>query len=319
MAYPELSIVVYNRKQPDACVRLLTSCEQLSSSDMDFEVVVVQSGLTEKVQSMLTDYSFSFPLNVVTSDEDINRARGRNLGVEAAQFEHILFLDTELEASPDLLNAHMEGLSAPEVLAVMGEILLPRFVKKNRWYRYLDSFYRSTRRWSLVNKTQNTPPLRYVNTSNFSLRKKDFQEAGGYSEDIDHKEAEDIDLAQRLHALNGGVIRYQPDAMAYCLHAGLKQAMASKYEFGLEGIPKLIAKYPELYGRLSTRFITLDGFPRRPLFYRLFWRLLFSAPVFFVARGVRLVSPEFIAYRMLRFMLQYESVRGVRDALKNYS
>jgi len=44
--------------------------------------------------------------------------------------------------------------------------------------------------------------------------------------------------------------------------------------------------------------------------------LLFVGPVFFLARGLRLFSPEFVAFRMMRYMLQAESVRGLEAALK---
>jgi len=316
MAWSEASIVIFAGADPGGCVRILTDCERLETEGLTVEVIMVLQGLTSKVEAVLKDYSFSFDLRFVSVDEATNRAKGRNLGVAAARHEIILFLEQSLEISPDLLHQHIEAFNDQDTAAVMGEIYLPAFVKKSRWFRYLDGNYRTARRWAARTGLNSSPPLRYVNTSNFSIRKQVFEDFGGYAEHIDHPEAEDIDLAHRISALARGNIRYQPEAVAYCLHPSLQKSLKNKFEFGLEGVPKLLDAHPELYPVLPSRFVKMPGFPDVAPLYRSFMSLLFTAPVFFLARGIRLFSPEFISYRMMRYMLQAESVRGVRKSLK---
>lgn len=317
MSLSDLSLVIYANADPGACMRILTDCERLEYEGFSLEVILVLQGLTEKVEGVIKDYDFSFDLKFVSTEGATNRAKGRNLGALEAKHDIILFLDSALEISPGLLYRHLEAYGDDKIAAVMGEIYLPEFVKKNRWFRFLDGEYRSTRRWAARAGKLASPPLRYVNTSNFSIRKNVFEGCGGYGGNIDHPEAEDIDLAHRISNQNPNHIHYEPEAVAYCIHHSLRTSLSLKFEFGKEGVPKLLDAYPELYPVLPSRFVKIKGFPSVAPVYKGLMNLLFTAPVFFLARGVRLFSPEFIAFRMMRFMLQYESVSGVRASLKN--
>jgi len=314
MSPTSLSVVVFSRGNPEGCVRLLKSLERVDREDLMLEVILVYSGLNEKVQSLLKEHEFSFELKLITADKETNRAVGRNLGAKTARHEIILFMDSELESSPELLKRHMASYIESETIAVVGEQYLPPFVKKNRWFRFLDSDFRNIRRWA-KNKARTSPPLRYVNTANFSIRRERYISCGGHGENISNRQAEDIDLAHRILANDSGRIIYDEEAIAFCQHPPIRTAMKARYRFGKEGIPKLLEAYPGIYGKLPSRFVRMEGFEPTGTVKRFFMTILFTKPFLVSARGLRLLGPEWIAFWMMRFMLQYYSVWGLKHAL----
>jgi len=317
MALPDISVVVYVNADPGGCVRLLTSLENTRPEKLNFEVILVIHGINKKVKALLNNYTFSFKLKMISVREKLTRAQGREKGVAITESAIILFLNTDLEASPELLTYHLEQYEKENTISVMGETYLPRFVKKNRWFRYLDSDYRSTRRWSRHSVKASSPPLRYVDTTNFSIRKWIYLLCNKNQTAFDSQEAENVDMAHRINALDRGEIRYHAEAIAFCQHPGLKKALKAKFDFGKTGIPRLIETYPDLYAKLPSRFVKTEGFQVVSPVTRLFMATLFTAPVFFIARGIRLIGPELIAFRMMRYMLQYESIRGFRSAIRD--
>ena len=121
MTWSDISIVIFSDADPGGCVRLLTDCERLEHQGFELEVVMVLQGLTDKVEALLKEYPFSFPIQFIGAPKDATRATGRNLGVAAAGYDHVLMLDSDMEVSPQLLMIHQEGLTA-DAVAVMGEV-----------------------------------------------------------------------------------------------------------------------------------------------------------------------------------------------------
>ena len=316
MVWPKVSIIVFADGDPGGCVRLLADCERLDQSTATFELIMVLQGLTRKVEHMLQEASFSFDISFIQVPPETNRAQGRNLGAKAARYEILLFLDSDLEIDPELVSQHAQQYADTDIAAVMGETYLPPFIKKSRWYRFLDSDYHRARRWATREKTHRSPPLRYVNTANFSVRRPVFEACGGHNQALTDHEAEDIDLAYRIHLLQQGVICFHPDARAYSQHHPFKVTLQAKFSFGRNGIPRLLSDYPELYPLLPSRFVQIDSFTGPGRIRCLLNRLLFNYPLSLLARVLRVFGPELLAFRVLRYLLQYESVRGVRAAYR---
>jgi hypothetical protein len=316
MPSASISIVTYSKGNPGGCIRLLKSLETADVKDIKLEVILVYSGLNDKVQALLNEHTFSFTLQLVPVADEANRAVGRNLGAKTAQHEVLLFLDSDQECSPGLLKRHLALYSDKKTVAVMGEQHLPPFVKKSRWFKFLDSEFRNIRRWAKKAQS-NSPPIRYVNTANFSIRKEGYLACEGHRENISNREAQNIDLANRILASDRGQIIYDEEAIAFCQHAPLRATMESRYDFGKEGIPKLLEAYPSLYEKLPSRFVRVEGFEQTGIVKRLLMATLFTNPFLLAARGLRLVGPDWLAFLMMRFMLQYYSILGFKHAQKS--
>lgn len=314
MSLADVSVVIYSDSNPDGCVRLLGSLEIAMSERHKIEVILVYKGLNKKVELLLSEQEHPYELKLIPAPENTNRATGRNMGVKLARHDIVLLLDDMLECSPDLLLKHAEKFRDEKIFAVMGEQFLPPFIKKSRWFKFMDSDYRNIRRWA-KGTPSGSPPLRYVNTANFSVRKETYMACGGHDETIDNHEAENIDIAHRITDGGNGSIVFNPEAIAFCQHPPLHDMLKLRYEFGKEGIHKLLDIYPNIYGKLPSRFVRMKGFQPLGISYRVIMGVLFTKPFLFLARGIRLLGPERLSFWMMRYMLQYYSVWGLKHAL----
>ncbi|MEQ4305619.1 glycosyltransferase [Plantactinospora sp. B6F1] len=120
----------------------------------------------------------------------------RNLGVRLANYDLVLFIDSDCLATPDLLQRHLKTLRAapPEVGAVAG----PTYVAGAE-----TAVFRVMRRSRLLNAAFEWPArcrrVGWATTCNLAVRKNAFQSVGGFAErPLTVVGGEDVDLGIRL-------------------------------------------------------------------------------------------------------------------------
>ncbi|MEO3812916.1 glycosyltransferase [Sphaerisporangium sp. B11E5] len=120
----------------------------------------------------------------------------RNLGVELAKYDHILFTDSDCRVAPDLLERYAAAMpSLPDdVAAITG----PTMVEEGD-----TAVFRIMKRSTLLNTDHERPlvhsRLSWAATSNVIIRKSAFQQVGGFpSDSLTVVCGEDIDLGIRL-------------------------------------------------------------------------------------------------------------------------
>lgn len=93
------------------CLRGLES-QQFSpeSSVTGYEVVVVDDGSTDGTWEWLQEYANSHPCLRVFRQQNAGPAAARNLGLDRAQGDTIVFIDSDLVVTPTFLQAHADGL-----------------------------------------------------------------------------------------------------------------------------------------------------------------------------------------------------------------
>jgi len=158
-----------------------------AQSYRNVEVVVVQDGPGQEVQEILDGLAIDRPVRLVKSPGKIGAAAARNLGVRMARGDLVAFLDSDDEWLPRKLEKQIECFLEPAVGAVGCESLMVddrsgRVVKKQ------------------------TPPLRGevfqqllltgagVQTSMLVVRRKDFEQVGGFNERLSFAEEQDLEL-----------------------------------------------------------------------------------------------------------------------------
>jgi GT2 family glycosyltransferase len=118
------------------------------------------------------------------------------MGVASSTAELILFIDDDVRPAPDLVQVHVERLlREPGKPVVFGPLSRPPGWNASAWTDWEAATLESEYRRMLAGDYQ--PTWRQFFTGNALLRRRDFEEAGGFVEELSR--AEDIELGLRLH------------------------------------------------------------------------------------------------------------------------
>lgn len=204
-AAPSVSIVIptYNRRQRLA--RVLDALDAQSFDAKDFEVVVVDDGSTDGTSEWLAAQRRRYAIRAIRQ-ANAGPARARNAGVEAAQGRLLLFLDDDVEPSPDLIREHVAMHEAEADLVVMGPLAsLPHY--RQPWVAWEQAKLED--QYAAMARGDWEPTPRQFWTGNASVAREHVLAAGGFNPDF--LRAEDVELGIRLHK-RGLKFRFNPRA-----------------------------------------------------------------------------------------------------------
>jgi glycosyltransferase involved in cell wall biosynthesis len=206
---PEISVVVptYNRLDTLAHVIPTLLAQDLPASE--FEVLVCDSNSTDGTAEYLASVHAQHPNVRHLPGNYTGRAMARNAGIQAAQGDVILFNDSDILASPDLLSRHLRHHRERRNVAVVG---LEVQVKDLNDYAYKRDH--PEERGSLHKPTRKTLPWLYFLTGNASVRRDDLLRVGSFDESFTGYGHEDLELGYRLERA-GITILYEPSAVNY--------------------------------------------------------------------------------------------------------
>lgn len=165
------------------------------------EIIVVNNGSTDDSGDRIRKY----PVTLI-EEEKGDPGLARNIGVEKARGEIILFLDSDVVASPELLSTHARlHEENPEAGGAGGPIRLPEGA--NLWERcdHYASWYHHHDRLP-PHVTPNQP------TANLSIRREVWDRVGGFLLGI--YPAEDREWQERFRQA-GCRVHFHPDAWVY--------------------------------------------------------------------------------------------------------
>jgi GT2 family glycosyltransferase len=294
---PEISVVVptYNRLETLEYVLPTLLAQDLARSE--FEVLVCDSnstdGTAEFMARMQTEYANLRYLPSAYS----GRAAARNAGIGAAAGEVVLFNDSDIFASPDLLSQHLRHHRAQHDVAVVG---LEVQVKDFNDYAYKREHAEA--RGFLHKPTRKRLPWLYFLTGNASVRRADLLRVGCFDESFTGYGHEDLELGYRLE--EGGVtILYEPNAINYHCQDVPHDDQKEKMRLAGRSTVRFYRKHPDFAVQLNLGMTPVSlGLHS----------VLQHAPgllAFFDARSAR--------SKFARDLVQqYHYVSGVKDALR---
>ncbi|HEY9725394.1 MAG TPA: glycosyltransferase [Chroococcales cyanobacterium] len=227
-------IPTYNRRPIlEKCLRALED-QQLRTDSVvtGYEVVLVDDGSTDGTLEWLTSHNSEFPHVRSLSQNHQGPAAARNLGVEQAKGDTIIFIDSDLVVTEQFLQAHADAL-------VKGEQELGR----DRIFTY----------GAVINTCNFDNPTSepykitdfsaaYFATGNVAIARKWLEKVGLFDTRFQLYGWEDLELGVRLKQLGLKLIKC-PEAVGYHWHP----------PFALEQIPNLIEKEIQR-GRMGVLF-----------------------------------------------------------------
>lgn len=218
--YFSVVIPTYNRKPIlEKCLTALENQELTDEKVRDYEIVVVDDGSTDETLDWLTASADRFPHVRWFVQERQGPAAARNLGVNKARGDTIIFIDSDLVVTERFLQAHADALIA-------GENKLGR----DRLFTY---------GWVINTCNFDDPTAEpykitdfsaaYFATGNVAIARKWLERVGLFDTRFQRYGWEDLELGIRLKQLGLKLIKC-PAAVGYHWHP----------PFTLEQIPNLI-------------------------------------------------------------------------------
>ncbi len=221
MVYISVVIPTYNR-QP-ILNKCLTALElQQVPEELEnggYEVVVVDDGSTDGTIAWLQSEADRFPHVRLFEQDHQGPAVARNLGVEQARGDIIIFIDSDLVVTETFLTAHLTALRRGK-----------RKLKSDRLFTY----GRVVNTCNFADPTSEPFKLTdfsaaYFATGNVAIARKWLLQAGLFDTEFQLYGWEDLELGVRLKKLGLTLIKC-PEAVGYHWHP----------PFDLDQIPKLI-------------------------------------------------------------------------------
>lgn len=114
---PCISIIMPTFNKADYLRLTLASLTQQTHTD--FELILVDDGSVDVTPSVVEDFKRRLPIRYVRQ-ENQGRAVARNVGLDLASSDYILFCDDDRLMPPDFLRRHVYALASHNNVAVVG-------------------------------------------------------------------------------------------------------------------------------------------------------------------------------------------------------
>jgi glycosyltransferase involved in cell wall biosynthesis len=211
-------IPTYNRRLIlEKCLRALEY--QHLTNEHDYEIVLVDDGSTDETVAWLQQHATKFPHLRLLCQDHQGPAAARNLGVEQAIGDIIVFIDSDLVVTEHFLQAHADAL-----LQGQQQLGSARLLTYGRVINTCNFDNPTAEPYKLTDFS-----AAYFATGNVAIARTWLEQAGLFDTRFQLYGWEDLELGVRLKQLGLKLVKV-PDAVGYHWHP----------PFTLDQIPRLI-------------------------------------------------------------------------------
>jgi GT2 family glycosyltransferase len=183
-------VATFNRRELLFCV--LDALDRQSVNKEEFEVIVVDDGSTDGTAGAVQSGSWAADIYVF-QQSNMGPAAARNIGIEAACGDIVIFLDDDLIPEKNFVEEHIRSHRRGAKRAVLGPALsLSRYSQP--WIVWQQATYEKTYSAFRCNEIQ--PTFRHFWSGNCSIPRDVLKGVGGF--DSSFRYGEDIELGYRL-------------------------------------------------------------------------------------------------------------------------
>ncbi len=259
---PQVSLVIPVRNERDSLGDLLASIE--AQTLFPDEVIIVDGGSNDDTVEIASSFAESRPWLKVIEAGDATPGRGRNVGIEAAQFEWIALTDAGLILAKDWLENLTSGVT-DDVDIIYG-----------RFDPFLGSRFDVCATFAYVSPIGNDG-IRARSVASMMLRKDVWQSVGGFP---DLRAAEDL-MFMEAAAESGFKSTIAPEAkVTWKLRAGYR----STYQkfVGYSEVNARAGRAWDWHYGVAKQYAVLIPVPALAIFHSVWWLVIL--PIWLFAR-----------------------------------
>ena len=267
----------------------------------DFEVLIGVDGSTDGTVEWLESAKFHFPFRALqhVGGRNSGRSATRNLALPFLRGKYTLFMDSDMQAKPDLFEQHLKVLNKGNAISI-GPVHY-RNRGKNVWVRY------SSERGVAKYANGAEVPFNYFITPNTALPTDFVLGCDGFDAQISRYGGEDMELGFRIHKKFAPHYYFNADAIVTTTQPKtLEEALPQLREYGATGLRYITSKWPEL-----SHIYWVNRCDSPKLSDR-FFEFLTKKPFQKVAWGLLRISPYFIKKSIISYLIVSHVHEGYR-------
>ncbi|YAI81404.1 MAG: glycosyltransferase family 2 protein [cyanobacterium endosymbiont of Rhopalodia sterrenbergii] len=300
-------IPTYNRKPIlEKCLRSLENQQLTDDKVSSYEVILVDDGSTDNTLEWLGENTAEFPHVHLFVQDHLGPAAARNLGIEKAQGDTIIFIDSDLVVTETFIQSHANAL-------IKGE--------KELGNKKLFTYGAVINTCNFDNPTSESYKITdfsaaYFATGNVAIAREWLEKVGVFDTRFQLYGWEDLELGVRLKQLGLKLVKC-PEAVGYHWHPS----------FNLDQIPSLIDREIQR-GKMGILFYQKHPTWEVRLMIQMTWlhRLLWGFLSLEGSLNERTLAPVLqwlidqgkpqLALEIARIFLNWYNVRGVYTAYR---
>lgn len=278
----KISVVIPTHDRVGLLVQLLPHLVQQAQGD-GAEIILVDDGSPESYAPQLESAGLLKHVRYIRSENNLGAACARNVGVEEASGDLLVFIDDDIEVADGFLHLHRAAHADGDRKLVVGTQVIPERLILGSYGRYRAH---KEAAYQPIGGSEGPVmvPSSGVTTANLSIRKEDFTRLGAFSERERDLSCQDYEFGWRARQAGYPIYRHLGiRAYHYDVNVTVEKYLRRQYKFAyshvrLRSLNPSIADDPMLASEFRIRGpISPDDRPGRRM-KKLAFRVLASLP-----------------------------------------